>query len=272
MSLKIKRGVNCSKKWNFTLKDINTETVDKRFNISIVSNIDKVPENPPQNTTRIVDLVSNRSKTEIVSFIDEAKKPHRCIVSMIDFHTNKDLTNNNIHEYFCFWCKSKIPPSFTPLGCPIHYHPIQAIKTYYSEISKDTYTIKENVTNRRYKIIKDGSDPRLSISQKEHFLTDGVFCSFNCCMAFIKDNDCDSFYNKSEMLLLKMYNDMYPDNIPQIQKAPHWRTLHKFGGNLTIEQFRNSFNKIEYKELGLRISKKPKFKPQGVLFEEKLKF
>ena len=79
MSLKIKRGVKCSKKWNFTLKEVNTEIVDKRFNISIVSNIDKVPENPPQNTTRIVDLVSNRSKTEIVSFIDEAKKPHRCI-------------------------------------------------------------------------------------------------------------------------------------------------------------------------------------------------
>ena len=75
----------------------------------------------------------------------------------------------------------------------------------------------------------------------------------------------------SEMLLLKMYNDIYPSAIPFIEEAPHWRKLQHYGGDLNIDQFRSSFNKIEYKDHGM-IFDIPKFKSLGCLFEEKLKF
>ena len=68
-----------------------------------------------------------------------------------------------------------------------------------------------------------------------------------------------------------MYHDIYPSKVASIDEAPHWRKLKQCGGDLTIEQFRDSFNKIEYQSHGF-MSCIPKFKSIGVLFEEKLKF
>ena len=77
-------------------------------------------------------------------------------------------------------------------------------------------------------------------------------------------------YNISEMLLLKMYNDIHQVQTPyNIEEAPHWRKLKEYGGDLSIDEFRDSFNKIEYKNHGFIV---PKFKSLGILFEEKLKF
>jgi hypothetical protein len=90
-------------------------------------------------------------------------------------------------------------------------------------------------------------------------------------MAYIEDNKHDSRYNLSEMLLLKMYHDIYPKKVAVIDEAPHWRKLKQCGGELTIKQFRDSFNKIEYKKHGY-ISGIPNFRSLGVLFEENLKF
>ena len=66
----------------------------------------------------------------------------------------------------------------------------------------------------------------------------------------------------SEMLLLKMYNNIYPTSIHSIDEAPHWRTLNTYGGNLSIEEFRATFNKIEYKNHGM-ILDIPVFKSSG---------
>jgi hypothetical protein len=90
-------------------------------------------------------------------------------------------------------------------------------------------------------------------------------------MAYISDNKNNSIYDISEMLLLKMYHDIYPTKVVSIDEAPHWRKLKESGGDLTIEEFRDSFNKIEYKNHGY-ITNIPTFKSMGVLFEEKLKF
>jgi hypothetical protein len=258
-----------SKKYVFTLKGVNTEKVDQRFGISIVSNIHAMENIPPRNTTKISDLSVNRNTPEIISFIDEAKKYHKCTISMVDFHTGKNLSYSSTFD--CFWCRNPIPKNVMAIGCPIKYVPNQAVKTYYSEISKDNYTIKENITSKRSKTINGGGDNRLTVVEKNYYLTDGIFCSFNCCMSYIEDNKHKSLYDLSEMLLLKMYHDIYPKKVPVIDEAPHWRKLKQCGGELTIEQFRDSFNKIEYKEHGY-VSRLPMFRSLGILFEEKLKF
>lgn len=263
------QGINMgSKKYIFTLKGVKTEKIDQRFGISIVSNINVV-EHVPNNTTKISDLSTTRNTPEIISFIDESKKSHKCTISMIDFKSKMEFPFSNIYD--CFWCRNSIPSKVTAIGCPIKYIPTQAVKTYYSEISKDKYTIKENITTKRQKHIEESNNNALSIINKNYYITDGIFCSFNCCMSYIEDNKHNSMYNISEMLLLKMYHDIYPTKVTTIDEAPHWRKLHQCGGDLTIEQFRDSFNKIEYKEHGY-ISKIPTFQSLGVLFEEKLQF
>lgn len=257
------------KKYIFTLKDINTEKVDQRFGISIISNIKECVNQLPENTTKLSDLAVNRNTPEIISFIDEAKKIHKCTISMIDFNTHNKVTNCSIYD--CFWCKNNIHSNVLAIGCPIKYVCSQAVKIYYSEISKDKYTIKENITTRRTNNIKKEGNNKLSIIDKNYYLTDGIFCSFNCCMAYIDNNKHNSMYDMSECLLLKMYHDIYPSKVTSIDKAPHWRKLKQYGGDLTIDQFRDSFNKIDYDGYGY-VSCVPNFKSIGVLYEEKLKF
>ena len=260
------------KRYLFTLTDINTEKIDQRFGITVVSNINMITDEPPNNTTKISDLTTNRNTPEIISFIDEAKKPHKCTISMVDFETQRKFSSEGYSNgYDCFWCRNQIPSHVIGIGCPIKFVSSQAVKTYYSEISKDTYTIKESITPNRKKKIEEFGDGRLVIHEKDYYLTDGIFCSFNCCMAYISENREKSMYSMSEMLLLKMYNNIYPDKIPCIQEAPHWRLLKQSGGHLTIKQFRESFSKIEYQEHG-SVNIDPKCKSLGTLFEEKLKF
>ena len=255
--------VKNQKKYDFMLKNVDTVKIEEIYDITIVSNITDLGS--PLNITKITELTTKLTPN-IMSFLDESKKIHKCMVSMIDHQTNKEIISNK--NYYCYWCRHSIPSNILPIGCPIKFIPNKAIKSYYSEISKDKYTIKENITENRKENIDESKDTRITTLEKNYYLTDGIFCSFNCCLSYILDNNNNSMYNMSKMLLLKIYNDIYPDINPFIEYAPHWRKLIVYGGDLTIEKFRNSFNKIEYKNHG---TINPRFKSLGVLFEEKLK-
>ena len=265
-------------KYVFTLKNINTEEVDKKYKIDVVSNLSSF-SNQPTNTTKLSDLERDKS-LDIISFLDETKRNYQCHVSMIDFRTKENIESK---KYNCFWCRN--PFSTVPIGCPLQYVSSNACKNYFSEISRDTYIIKEKITEYRYDKIdaKSTEDQLLSIHKNGYYITDSVFCSFNCTKAFIKKNKHDSLYNMSENLLVKMYYDMYvktldtedakfnAKNLIFIEAAPHWRLLREYGGHLTIEEFRENFNKILYEFHGV-INPETFFKPVGFIFEEKIKF
>lgn len=72
------------------------------------------------------------------------------------------------------------------------------------------------------------------------FKIDGNFCSFDCAMAYnmndLNDNNCW----KRNALLHYLYYKTYGTKVKIIQ-APHWKTLNVFGGNLTIDEFRDEF-------------------------------
>ena len=158
------------------------------------------------------------------------------------------------------------------IGCPIKYISSNAIKSYYSEVSKDNYIIKENITRIKRQKYDDNPDTNIQLEKKEFYLTDGIFCSFNCCKAFIKDNKHNTLYNKSDTLLSKLYTDITRvKNSVIINPAPHWRLLSEYGGNMTINQFRENFNKADYEYHGI-YRKQDLFKPIGMLFEEKINF
>lgn len=257
------KNIRKSNKYVFTLRNVDTEKVDLKYGISLISNIAS-EEIPPSNTTKISELATERSTPEIVSFLDESKKVHQCNVSMIDFSTNIDTS---LLRYNCYW--DRHPFQTKPIGCPVRYVSSQAVKNYHSEISKDVYTIKENVSSSRRSLV---NDERISIKLGEYYETDGVFCSFPCCRAFIRDNKHVRDYDQSEMLLLKMYNDMMGTRMEVIDPAPHWRLLREYGGNKTIAEFRGTFNKVEHEFHGTIRQALPLYRPIGHLFEEKIKF
>jgi hypothetical protein len=274
------KKIRKTNKYVFTLKNVNTEKIDQKFNISLISNLSSSSQ--PLNTTKLADLNNNDVSMDIISFLDETKRNYQCNATMIDFSTNENI---EYKKYNCFWCRHQFDT--IPIGCPIKYVSRNACKKYFSEISRDNYVIKEKLSKYRSSLLHDKKeeDIFIKINKSEYYETDGIFCSFNCCKAFIKDNKHNSLYDMSENLLTKLYFDMYignenikkPDNkfdsknLIFIESAPHWRLLKKYGGYLTIEQFRENFNKILYEYHGI-INPESFFKPVAFIFEEKIKF
>ena len=230
-------------------------------------NIDEKYENIPQNTTNIDDLDFGKKHNEIVSFLSENKNTVKCNISMIDYK-NKNPIDKNI-KYKCFWDRNYIPDNIQPVGCPIKYIPNRCTKIYHSEINKEKYIINENVTEKRSKEILNRNDKKYNIENRDIYECDGIFCSFNCCYAFLLEyeNKKNPLYKNSESLLLKIYYQLNNNDInTKIIPAGHWRTLVEHGGNITIEKLRENFNKIEYIDHGII------FLSCGRLFEDKIKF
>lgn len=247
-----------NKKRHFFLKGFSVEEIDKKYGLCIISNIDK--DVIQVNRTNISDVM-DKSEEKQVSFIDE--KNDKCLITMLDVISKEQFPLQT--DILCFWCKN----SFTtrPLGCPIKFINNRIEKSYISQITKDKYFMKENITHRKLSDILEKKIEHNHINiktiEKEHYITDGIFCSFNCIMAFIIDHSHDSFYNESKMLTYTMYKQVVGKNVTKIKSAPHWRLLKSFGGPFTIEKFRESFNVFEYEECSFHM------KTLSKIFKEK---
>lgn len=235
-----------SSKYVFILSGVNIEKTERKFGLES-SNI-SMEEEAPQYTTTIESLNIIKKAPESISFANESKQLCRCYLSTIDFDETK--------KYNCYWDKHPLPIKVQPIGCPIRYIPNKIVKTYYSEISKDHYTIVENITKSKKNEISAKNQTVFTMEEAGHYETDGIFCSFNCCMAWILDNAQNPLYRLSEQLLLKMYTE-YADGRDtdreefSIIPAGHWRLLEEYGGGQSIEKFRENFNKIHYTDKGI---------------------
>jgi hypothetical protein len=283
-----------TEKYVFNLYNINISLIEKKYDlmpfivnekVSSLTELDTIPsnlidtvKNDNNKVTNITDLCNGIQK--VISFLDESKKKHNCNILMIDFKTKEKIndTSKIDSNYSCYWCRN--PFSTIPIGCPIKYIPSQAKKKYYSQISKDYYTIKEslndlNIQDRIKKSIENIEVENINskvntiiINENKYYETDGIFCSFNCCKSFILDNKHNILYTNSIILLYKLYYDLTGEVITTIMNAPDWRLLKEYGGYLTISQFRDSLNKINYENYGIIKN----FKSIGILVEEKFKF
>lgn len=232
-----------SNKYKFKISGINLEEIGKKFNIDMSLN----------NKTLLTELGDNTSET--ISFLDETKKLHNCS-NISKINTSK--------QYNCFWCRYQI--NSIPIQCPIKFIPSQIQRTILSH--NKNYILKENINHN----VTNLNDDTFSWSNdKSYYETDGVFCSFNCCQAWINDNKHKSEYNDSSYLLRKMYKDMTGNTTDTIKPAPNWRLLNNYGGNLTIEDYRNNFTKFDYIFHGTILSN-VLYNPYNYIYESKFKF
>lgn len=236
--------------------------------------------------TMIGNLNSN-DKKEInrgnISFLSEMRQEVKCIPTVFNenlfnkIEENIDLENpSNSWSLYredipdCWWCRHPIPKNCIPIGCPINFNPSIVSKTFYSEISKDTFTIREKIPNSKIDSLDLKNNNTICIKNKNYYNVDGIFCSFNCCKAWILDNKHNSIYDNSDKLLVHMYNQIFDQKIKNITPADDWKLLkNKGGGILDIETFRNNFNKVTYEYHG---HIKDLQKNINHLFEQKLKF
>ena len=235
-------------KYSFTLKNINTFEIEKKYNMLIGS-----------FSTKISELASTR-EIQNFRFVDETMRSHSFIITFNNL-LNKELpTSTNIH---CFWCRHSF--NTPPIGCPIAYISSILYKNYYSELNKDMYSIKGPITEKLQEFLTNSKQ----IEEKDFYITDGMFCSFDCCLSFINDNN-DPLYNNSENLLRQYFYTFFNKDI-DIKQAPSWRLLDKFGGHLTIDQFREKITTNNYINLKEIIKVPPASKFLGFLFEKKIK-
>ena len=243
--------------YTFVLKNVSIQKINETYGIDIpdIVNVKRSRKTEKRKTTTKLSDLDKRT-TNLVTFLDETKCEHVSKISSIDFS----------RKYNCFWCKHSF--ANTPIGCPIKYFSPRAAKKYTSKTTNNVYHISENVTKHR---LHNSNDDSVELSDEEYYETDGVFCSFNCCKAWIDDNKHDCKYNLSNMLLLKLYRTLVKERINLITPAPHWRLLREYGGDMSIEQFRESFNKVEHKFSG-EIRNTSIFVSVGQTYEENIKF
>ena len=209
---------------------------------------------------------SRQKGTITLTYLDECKKEHECVATMLSMKNGAEQTL--LH---CFWCRHPFP--YRPLSVPIAYVPNRLHKRYHSEITQDSYILRENI-DRLESLVKDGLENgpgAVSVfsQPRDYYITDGCFCSFNCALAFIKDNRTDPKYNDSETLLNKIYYEVYGSHSTPFEASPSWRLLRNYGGHLTIEDFRRNLLKIDYRPLGNVLL--PSFRPIGFLFEKQVR-
>lgn len=247
------------KKTTFVLKDINVSEIDKKYHIVKGSNLELKETTIPTQVTKIDDLES--SKSYFSPFINETQKHH---ITMID-----SITHQSIRARCCFWCRH----AFTthPIGCPIRYVHSKQVDLHVSEITKEKYTTTHPVSLKTMELLKQQSIPSVHLVPKDYYKTDGCFCSFNCCLAFINDNVSNPFYSESKYLLTNMYLDIFKTP-EKITPAPSWRLLKEYGGFMTIQEFRDSFLSYLFIDNDFPVEQLPKVMPIGHVFEEHIIF
>ena len=188
-----------------------------------------------KSTTKITKLA------KITRFVDDDTKKtiqHLYVTPNISGATSSK-TNHHINpqrKYRCMWCTLELLDGVNPIGCPI-----------------DTITKYTNCKN---------SDQQESLE----FITFGIFCSFNCARAYSDDKCHDYKFRNSARLLALMYRQLNKgcDGGPiTIKPAPSISLMQSYGGDMTDDQYRSSFDKFVYEEKGIL-----KQFPVTIVFEE----
>lgn len=152
------------------------------------------------------------------TFYDINKHKITLWCTMIDAGNQKSLpTMTNIA---CWWCRYNFKTC--PIGLPLKY--ISNNKNYEDFL---------NTNNIKY----DNTD---------YFETEGIFCSFPCCKAYIVDNKFNSKYVNSVTLLSLLYYFLF-NSFEYIPLAPSWMLLEKQNGTMDIDTFKKSFGKSSFK-------------------------
>ncbi len=240
------------KKETFLLKDIVPEAIEQKYGITA----SKTDVTPIAEIPCTFNNPSTRSE-HYFTMVDDTK---RMCITMLD-----SITKGSIQAKTCFWCRH----DFTniPIGCPIRYVPTAIVKTCQSEITKEIYHLKQSIPNNAIEKL-DISDA-MRIVNGDYYETDGSFCSFNCCMAYISDNSTNPLYSQSKMLLMKLYITIFnPSELTKINLAPSWRLLQAYGGFMSIDEFRSASNDFIYIDHDYQVINIPKLLSAGYIFEE----
>lgn len=167
--------------------------------------IEYSPIQPEHETTQLHEIVDNQRPTNV--FLEPMDSKTVLMQDYINYGCLPERT-----DIWCGHCHH--PFDTSPIGVPIKY-----------------------VKKKKDKI---QLDPNKIVGTNDYFLTYGIFCSFPCCLAFIKDNNNKLMFKNSKSLLYSLYYKLYKTEM-NIDKAPSWEILKAYGGELSIDDYRKNF-------------------------------
>jgi hypothetical protein len=204
------------KPYTFTLTGVKPDEIDKQYGFKTLQQSLQGSETfIPCESTKISEL---HTFTQTLTVVDELKNVHNARVSTVLPAPN--ASNTHLH---CFWDRHPLGHD-APVYCPVEKMHAPQIKAYVSEINHKAYKIQDSMQPTAY----------------EEYYVDGVFCSVECCLAFIDAHRTNPLYQHSEVYLREIFA------LGDQKCAPHWRLLTAYGGNLSIDDFRKSFTNTHY--------------------------
>ena len=193
--------------------------------------------------TNLSDLLHEKS-LRYITIYDSSKINSKMWLIMADFTSSIFLPITT--DKPCWWCRGTFKSS--PIGCPIEYCPSTMSNSPLGRDSKKLEYVKQKFINSN--VVKERSDGSVENPScktgYDFFETEGIFCSFPCCKAYIIDkNGSNRKYKESCTLLTLMYYKLYGEII-NIETAASFHIIKEWGGHLTLEEFRNSHCKLIY--------------------------
>ncbi len=237
---------------------------DERTNVTFISTL---PQDPHPGYLSL--LTDSRSEIHAdITMVDvaSAMNPH---ILTENLSPNDDDPEDMI---VCRWCVGKIPVGCRPLGCPVDWLPSQIIRTSFSEMGRDDFTIKENVISAALPTAALGKKKESSEvdNRPAHYKTRHIFDSLNCVLAFAIDQREVPEYKFSIQLVHKLFRDLFPEANHELQAAPHWSLLKRHGGFLSKKKFDERIGVVIFVEHGN--IELPIFKPYGTIVSTRLTF
>lgn len=97
------------------------------------------------------------------------------------------------------------------------------------------------------------------INGEGFYKMDGWLCSFECSLAFVRNenlkstSNADSLYRESEHLLFSLYNKLYPDGAG-LKPAPDWRLFRDNGGDLDDQDLTSAKQHTYFRTANIKIA------------------
>lgn len=191
----------------FTLKNINTTDIDKKY--QLLDKLNDISNTNPVNVYTIEQDITSLKKLGISSLQYEP------IITTF----SKDKTK--LQLYPVMWCKSNTLPETTDIPC--------------------------FGCRRKYKTCPIGIPINyIKKDNRDCFEVDGMVCSFNCIKLHIKESP-SPLYKNTPLLIDKLYFCIFGEYPKEpIHISPSWRQRKEYGGNLSDEEFEKSLQTIKF--------------------------
>lgn len=217
------------------------------------------------------DESESESESESIKVSEKKNNTNKFIMYLSDDESDDDQNVKSLKKKL-----KKKEDLIKKLKDEIHTKSIECNDAIYSISQKKTPDVKL-LNMKLFNINKDNKDNKNNIIEKTKnacwwctynfenypcfipekyndgkFYVFGNFCSYNCALAYVLKDDDYKVANRVS-LIKRLYSELYETSEPLFPSPPR-ELLNKFGGPMTIEEYKNERLKLELKEYKMKFN------------------